>query len=217
MAPLPIHAATFSIDWQPIEVCDGPTCIVSNFDAALLQSVFDPASITINVLPTREVDAPDFFNVDTSTEVNRLLVAGRPGVSTSATEAPLVTWFVEDLYTAGAQLARVNESGALVATSRLPGVQTIDTWIVARGISQNLGLRPLMGGDCVPLNVQNTPGNNSACSLFGPNFTSDQIATMQASLLLTPTAVPLPAGMLLLCSALGLLWRKRWAMPPVPR
>ncbi|MEM6759891.1 MAG: hypothetical protein AAF601_10470 [Pseudomonadota bacterium] len=195
-----------------MQLCDS-FCASLDYEEAVVQSVFDPASITINFLPVIQVTSSEYAIINNNSEANTLLLGARPGVSTSASEGPLVTWFVVNSSQTGTDnLSLISASGAFVNSLVFRGVPgDRASWFVARGIARNLGARPVTLPDCPPDNVSARPG----CS-FGPNLTADQIAAMQASRFLTevttipPTlpAVPLPAGAVLLLSAVSLLgWR----------
>ena len=219
-------AASFTVDWQLVSVCETDIrCATLDYDATELQRIFDQADIEINILPTITVTDPlsyDAFNPVSPVSPTDVLRDRRPGVANTINTGPLVTWILGPVVpTAFRQVALLNVSGALVDPPQPGGANAARTdfasLTLARGISQNLGLEPLFGADCLPDNLQNSPSFVSPepeCRP-GTSFSDLQIERMQSSRFVTRLPdpmpqVPLPAGGLLLASGLGLLaWRCR--------
>ncbi|MEM9436499.1 MAG: hypothetical protein AAGA15_05610 [Pseudomonadota bacterium] len=209
----PSTAATFSVDWQPISVCaDATTCGTLDFDAAELQRIFSQADISINILPIFSVIDPISYSAFSgSTSIPDVLNVRRPGATADRLSTPLTTWFLENsIFQTLRTVGLISRSGVVIEPpavgSTLAAQTDTASLIIARGISQNLGLVALSGNDCLPDNIQNTIGSGGpgTCEL-GTMFTDAQIATMQSSRFLTMAVIPLPAGLVLLVSALSLL------------
>jgi hypothetical protein len=184
--PGPTYPKGFTATIQPIQVCDdsGRTCSAIAFDRRALQSIFQQADLTLNILPIRSLFNSVYQTIDSIEEGNALLgycpgVIGPtpdPGIDKTASPPVLNVWFAESSFSPPGvvALAFVDYNRAWVISGLGAEAETL---ILAHALGHNFGLDHVEQ----PANLMN--------EIFSPmNISLDdwQVAIIQASRFVTP-------------------------------
>ena len=184
--PVSLYPNSFTATIQPIQVCDdsGRTCSAIAFDKQALQSIFQQADLTLNILPIRSFFNSVYQTIDSIEEGNALLgyqpgVIGPipdPGIDKTASPLVLNVWFAESSFSPPGvvALAFVDYNRAWVISGLRAEVETL---ILAHALAHNFGLDHVEH----PANLMN--------EVFSPiNISLDdwQVAIIQASRFVTP-------------------------------
>ena len=182
----PCYAMRFSATIQPIQVCDdsGDTCSAIEFEGRTLQSIFQQADLTLNILPFKRFNSSIYQTIDSIEEGNGLLgyrpgligLSPDPGIDDEANSNVLNVWFADSSFSPPGvvALAYVDYNRAWVISGLGVDVQTL---ILAHAITHNFGLNHVEDW----FNVMNEIFSFTMTSLY-----DWQVAIIQASRFVTP-------------------------------
>ncbi|MEM9150388.1 MAG: zinc-dependent metalloprotease family protein [Cyanobacteria bacterium P01_F01_bin.3] len=157
---------------QPIQVCNdnGQNCAGVNLFEDITAKILEQARLTVNFLPTNQLNASRFLAIDSGeSEFYELSRAGSAGAfgrhrDSTRTSGPLNVWFVDEFKTESGLTqfgsAWVDANGIIISSATLDfnrGQGRPDT--LAHEIGHNLGLRHTNLGAGGPNNLL-TDGNN---------------------------------------------------------
>jgi hypothetical protein len=184
---VPICADCFTASIQPIQVCDdsGPIyCSAIEFDSRTLQSIFQQADLTLNILPIKRFNSSVYQTIDSIEEGNHLLgyqpgligLSPDPEIDDEANPTVLNVWFADSSFSppGEAALAYVDYNRAWVISGLGVEVQTL---ILAHALGHNFGLNHVEDW----FNVMNEMFFFTMTSLY-----DWQVAIIQASRFVTP-------------------------------